>query len=134
MPRYGIFVLLIPHNYTAPPGLKRAFIERISNSVNSTFDFSYFDVNMDTFGKLWEKTEISSENQNDVEKKRKLPLEEITEHVKKAKSTQREQKEQEKSTPKRKKVRRFLPKWQIGRPWLSYNVKEVCGAHCVCEA
>jgi len=35
---------------------------------------------MDTFGKLWKKTEITSKNQNDAEKKRKLPLEEITEY------------------------------------------------------
>ena len=41
--------------------------------MTATFDFSYFDVNMDKFGKLWNKTE----NLNDVEKKRKLPLEEI---------------------------------------------------------
>ena len=55
--------------YTAPPSLKQAFIERISNLVkccfeaNSTFDLSDFVVNM---GKLWKKTEITSENQNNA--------------------------------------------------------------------
>jgi len=83
-----------------------------SFNTSSTFDLSYFDVNMDKFGKLWKKTEIIRENQNDPEMKRKLPLEEIIEHVKEAKSA-----------PKPKKVRHFLPKWQIGRPWLSYNIQ-----------
>jgi len=41
---------------------------------------------MDKFCKLWKKTEITSENQNDAKKKRK--------HVNKAKSTEKEQKEQ----------------------------------------
>ena len=55
--------------------------------MTSTFDLSYFYVNMDQF---WRKTEITSENQNDAEKKRKLPLLEFTGHVKKVNSTEKE--------------------------------------------
>jgi len=62
---------------------------------------------MEKFGKLWKKTELTTANQNDAEKKRNLPVEKSTEQVKKAKSTEKEQKERGKSITKPKKVRHF---------------------------
>jgi len=49
---------------------------------------------MDTFGKLWKKREITIQYQNDAERKKKTQT--------LAKSTEKEQKVQEKSTPKPK--------------------------------
>ena len=101
MPRYGIFVLLILHYLHSVNGP-----QAISNSMNccyqrnlATLDISYYGVNTNKLGKLWKKTETTSENQNDDEKKRNIPLEEITENVKKAKSTEKERKDRDKSTP-----------------------------------
>jgi len=58
--------------------------------VTTTFDLSYFDVR---------KQKKTSKNHRTMQR-RKLPLKEITEHVKKTKSIE---KEQEKSTAKPKK-------------------------------
>jgi len=82
---------------------------------------------MDKFCKLWKKKEITSKNQNDAEKKRKLKLEEITEHVKKAKSTQKEQE----STPKVKKSDISYQSGRLVDHGFHTMFKELCGAHYV---
>jgi len=75
MSRYGSRIIdpaLLTQRHRSSSGRLQNELATQRNAVidtTSTFDLSYFDVNLDKFGKLWKKREITSENQNDAQKK-----------------------------------------------------------------